>query len=292
MAKEDILKEYRYDGSKKLDLKTAPHDSEGRGDKKEEFAYKTEENIKEIDEWQGKLYAQSQESVLIVLQALDAAGKDSTIKHVLGPLNPQGISVYSFKSPNSEEEQHDFLWRYHKRLPQRGKMCVFNRSYYEEVLVVNVHEFWKDYNMPKRTFHNGKYIEGKYKEIVNWENYLYGNAFRVVKIFLNLSKDEQKKRFLERIDRKEKNWKFSANDLKERKYWDKYQQAFEDAVNATATKNCPWYVIPADQKWYARYLFSQILVETMRDINPSFPKMPESSAEELKKCEDILRAEQ
>ena len=127
---------------------------------------------------------------------------------------------------------------------------------------------------------------------MNWENYLYGNAFRVVKIFLNLSKDEQKKRFLERIDRKEKNWKFSANDLKERKYWDKYQQAFEDAVNATATKNCPWYVIPADQKWYARYLFSQILVETMRDINPSFPKMPESSAEELKKCEDILRAEQ
>ncbi|MBR3543480.1 MAG: polyphosphate kinase 2 family protein [Treponema sp.] len=286
----DILDEYRYDGSEKLNLKKVCHDSGGRKDQKAKLIKQTEKNLQEIADLQEKLYAESKESVLIVLQALDAAGKDSTIKHVLASVNPQGIIVHSFKGPNSTEESHDFLWRYHKRLPSRGIMCIFNRSYYEEVLVVNVHEFWKGYKMPKRTL-TKDYIKNKYKDICSWENYLYGNGYRIVKFFLNLSKDEQKRRFLERIDRKEKNWKFSPNDIKERAYWDKYQEAFEDAINATSTKDCPWYVLPADQKWYTRYLVSEVLVQTLRDINPSFPKLPDDDKNRLADCKALLEAE-
>jgi PPK2 family polyphosphate:nucleotide phosphotransferase len=292
MAKSsDLLKEYRWDGEKQLDLGKVCHDSGGREKQKDELMKKTDENLAEIDALQEKLYAESKESVLIVLQALDAAGKDSTIKHVMSIVNPQSIDVYSFKSPNTEEAAHDFLWRYHKRLPERGKMCIFNRSYYEEVLVVKVHEFWKSYKMPDRTIHNGDYIKQKYKDIAAWEKYLYGNGYRIVKVFLNLSKDEQKKRFIERIDRQEKNWKFSANDIKERAFWDKYQEAFEDAINGTATKDCPWYVVPADQKWYTRYLVSEILVQTLRDINPQFPELPPEAKAQLAECKKQLESE-
>ena len=290
MAKDSILEKYRYDGEKKLNLKKVPHDSEDKKSRKAELVKKTHKNMDEIADLQEKLYAESKESVLIVLQALDAAGKDSTIKHVFSSVNPQGIIVHSFKSPNSTEQTHDFLWRYHKRLPSRGTMCIFNRSYYEEVLVVNVHGFWKDYKMPSRTI-NKDYIKNKYKDIAAWENYLYGNGFRIVKIFLNLSKDEQKKRFLERIDRKEKNWKFSANDIPERAYWDDYQKAFEDAINATGTKDNPWYVLPADQKWYTRYLVSEILVQVLRDIDPQYPKVPEEELKRLSECRQKLESE-
>jgi PPK2 family polyphosphate:nucleotide phosphotransferase len=286
----DVLKEYRYDGEKKLNLNKVVHDSGGREKQKDGLIKQTEQNLLEIDGLQEKLYADTKESVLIVLQALDAAGKDSTIKHVMSIVNPQSIDVFSFKSPNTEEAAHDFLWRYHKRLPQRGKMCIFNRSYYEEVLVVKVHEFWKSYKMPERTI-NDDYIGQKYRDIAAWEKYLYGNGYRIVKIFLNLSKDEQKKRFLERIERPEKNWKFSANDIQERAYWDKYQEAFEDAVNETSTQDCPWYVVPADQKWYTRYLVSEILVETLRDINPQFPEMSPEGITQLAECKKQLEAE-
>ncbi|MCK9169514.1 MAG: polyphosphate kinase 2 family protein [Treponema sp.] len=286
----DVLKEYRYDGEKKLNLNKIVHDSGGREKQKDDLIKQTEQNLLEIDELQEKLYADTKESVLIVLQALDAAGKDSTIKHVMSIVNPQSIDVFSFKSPNTEEAAHDFLWRYHKRLPQRGKMCIFNRSYYEEVLVVKVHEFWKSYKMPERTI-NDDYIGQKYRDITAWEKYLYGNGYRIVKVFLNLSKDEQKKRFLERIERPEKNWKFSANDIQERAYWDKYQEAFEDAVNETSTQDCPWYVVPADQKWYTRYLVSEILVETLRDINPQFPEMSPDGTAQLAECKKQLEAE-
>ena len=286
----DVLKEYRYDGEKKLNLNKVVHDSGGREKEKDGLMKQTEQNLLEIDELQEKLYADTKESVLIVLQALDAAGKDSTIKHVMSIVNPQSIDVFSFKTPNTEEAAHDFLWRYHKRLPVRGKMCIFNRSYYEEVLVVKVHEFWKSYKMPERTI-NDDYIRQKYRDITAWEKYLYGNGYRIVKIFLNLSKDEQKKRFLERIDRPEKNWKFSANDIQERAYWDKYQEAFEDAVNETSTQDCPWYVVPADQKWYTRYLVSEILVETLRDINPQFPEMSPEGTAQLAECKKQLEAE-
>lgn len=290
-AKKDFLSEYRWDGSAKINLDEVRCDSGGREKRKDELLKKTAANMDEINSLQEKLYAESRESVLIALQALDAAGKDSVIKRVMATINPQGIDVHSFKSPNAEEQMHDFLWRYHKLLPPRGKMCIFNRSYYEEVLVVAVHEFWKDYNMPKRCFHRGNYIAEKYKEIVGWEKYLWGNGCRVVKIFLHLSKDEQKKRFIERIDRKEKNWKFSANDIKEREYWDKYQKAFESAINNTSTVRCPWYVVPADQKWYARFVVSEILASTLRSIDPRFPSLPESAAAELQSCKERLESE-
>jgi PPK2 family polyphosphate:nucleotide phosphotransferase len=292
MAKTtDVLKEYRYDGEKKLELGKVCHDSGGRDKEKDELLKKTDENLFEIDSLQEKLYAESKESVLIVLQALDAAGKDSTIKHVMSIVNPQSVDVYSFKTPNTDEAAHDFLWRYHKRLPERGKMCIFNRSYYEEVLVVKVHEFWKSYKMPDRTIHSGDYIKQKYKDIASWEKYLYGNGYRIVKIFLNLSKDEQKKRFIERIDRQEKNWKFSASDIKERAFWDNYQEAFETAINETSTKDCPWYVVPADQKWYTRYIVSEILAETLRNINPVFPELQPEAKAQLAECKKQLEAE-
>ncbi len=286
----ELLKEYRCDGEKKLALNKISHDSGGRDGQKDELMKRTEQNLFEIDALQEKLYAESKESVLIILQALDAAGKDSTIKHVMSIVNPQSIDVFSFKTPNTEEAAHDFLWRYHKRLPERGKMCIFNRSYYEEVLVVKVHEFWKSYKMPGRTINSG-YISQKYKDISAWEKYLYGNGYRIVKIFLNLSKEEQKKRFLERIDRQEKNWKFSANDIQERAFWDKYQEAFEDAINGTSTADCPWYVVPADQKWYTRYLVSEILAETLRDINPKFPELSPEEEKQLAECRKQLEAE-
>jgi PPK2 family polyphosphate:nucleotide phosphotransferase len=284
------LDEYCYDGSKKLDLTKISHDSNGREKMKDDLVQQTERDLLEIDALQEKLYAESKESVLIVLQALDAAGKDSTIKHVMSIVNPESIDVFSFKTPNTDEAAHDFLWRYHKCLPERGKMCIFNRSYYEEVLVVKVHQFYKDYKMPDRTL-DGDYIGQKYKDIAAWEKYLYGNGCRIVKIFLNLSKDEQKKRFFERIDRPEKNWKFSENDLKERQFWDQYQEAFQSAINATSTKECPWYVVPADQKWYTRYLVSEILVRTLRNINPQFPVMSKDMLENLAACKKQLESE-
>ena len=240
--------------------------------------------------FQAKLYADARESLLIVLQALDAAGKDSTIKHVMSTINPQGVDVFGFRTPNLEEASHDFLWRYHSKLPARGKISIFNRSYYEEVLVVNVHEYFKEYRVPARMLRGG-YINQKYKDIRNWEKYLYGNGIKVVKIFLNLSKNEQQKRFLERIDKPEKNWKFSSNDIKERAYFERYQKAYEDAINNTATRNCPWFVLPADQKWYTRYLVSEILLQALTDIDPQFPELDEEEAQHLQDCRTQLADE-
>ena len=228
--------------------------------------------------------------MLIVLQALDAAGKDSTIKHVMSTVNPQGVDVCGFRVPTAEEANHDFLWRYHKKLPERGKMCIFNRSYYEEVLVVKVHEYFKSYRVPARML-RGNYIRQKYKDICAWEKYLYGNGTTIIKIFLNLSKPEQQRRFLERIDYAEKNWKFSANDIKERAFFERYQKAYEEAVNNTATKNCPWYVLPADQKWYTRYLVSEILASTLEKINPRYPVVDKDKMKNLQECKALLENE-
>lgn len=284
------LEEFRFDGSEKIELKKIHYDFDEIKEQKSALIQQTKQNMDEVAGLQDRLYAEGREAILICLQALDAAGKDSAIKHVFSSINPQGIEVHSFKSPNAEEEMHDFLWRYHKRLPPRGKMCIFNRSYYEEVLVVKVHEFWKSYNMPKRTV-NENYIQNRYKDIRDWEAYLYGNSFRVIKIFLNISKEEQKQRFLERINREEKNWKFSANDIKERAFFDDYRAAFEDAINATSTKECPWYVLPADKKWYTRYLVSEILLETMRDIHPQFPTLDDDAKKRLEECKNHLENE-
>ncbi|MCR5252162.1 MAG: polyphosphate kinase 2 family protein [Treponema sp.] len=284
------IENYRVDGSKEFKIKKTPTDSNGLEEKKAELVEKTHKNSVKIAELQSALYAEHKEAVLICFQALDAGGKDSTISHVLTGVNPLGIDVFSYKGPSADEASHDFLWRYHKNLPMKGKIAVFNRSYYEEVLVVKVHEFFKDYDLPNR-LKKVNYIEQKYSDIKGFEKYLNANSIRVIKFFLNLSKDEQKKRFLDRINRPEKNWKFSENDIKERQFFEKYQEAFESAINNTSTKDCPWYVIPADQKWFARYLVSEVILSVMKDINPKFPEITKEQKDNLSNCKNMLEKE-
>lgn len=284
------ISNYRVDGSKEFKIKKTPTDSNGLEEYKAELVEKTHKNSEKIAQLQSALYAEHKEAVLICFQALDAGGKDSTISHVLTGVNPLGIDVYSYKGPSADEASHDFLWRYHKNLPMKGKIAVFNRSYYEEVLVVKVHEFFKDYDLPKR-LKKVDYINQKYSDIKGFEKYLHANSIRVIKFFLNLSKDEQKKRFLDRINRPEKNWKFSENDIKERQFFEKYQEAFETAINNTSTKDCPWYVIPADQKWFARYLVSEVILDVMKDIDPKYPEISKEQKENLANCKNMLEKE-
>ena len=286
-------KKYLFDGSKKLNLEKISTDSKSDKVKKDEIIKKTCENQEKISVLQEKLYADGKEGIVLVLQAIDAAGKDSTVKHVMSGINPQGVDVVSFKQPNSEELSHDFLWRVNKHLPQRGKIGIFNRSYYEDVLVVQVHKINRTYHMADRVvkMDDDKFFSKRYAHIRNYEEYLYDNSYRVVKIFLNVSKEEQKERFLERIDNPEKNWKFDAGDLKERALWDEYHKVFEDVINETATKECPWYVLPADQKWYTRYLVSEILLKTLEDIDPQFPDFPEEAKAEMMECRKLLMEE-
>ncbi len=284
------ISNYRVDGSKEFKIKKTPTDSNGLEEYKAELVEKTHKNSEKIAQLQSALYAEHKEAVLICFQALDAGGKDSTISHVLTGVNPLGIDVYSYKGPSADEASHDFLWRYHKNLPMKGKIAVFNRSYYEEVLVVKVHEFFKDYDLPKR-LKKVDYINQKYSDIKGFEKYLHANSIRVIKFFLNLSKDEQKKRFLDRINRPEKNWKFSENDIKERQFFEKYQEAFEAAINNTSTKDRPWYVIPADQKWFARYLVSEVILDVMKDIDPKYPEISKEQKENLANCKNMLEKE-
>ena len=284
------ISNYRVDGSKEFKIKKTPTDSNGLEEYKAELVEKTHKNSEKIAQLQSALYAEHKEAVLIFFQALDAGGKDSTISHVLTGVNPLGIDVYSYKGPSADEASHDFLWRYHKNLPMKGKIAVFNRSYYEEVLVVKVHEFFKDYDLPKR-LKKVDYINQKYSDIKGFEKYLHANSIRVIKFFLNLSKEEQKKRFLDRINRPEKNWKFSENDIKERQFFEKYQEAFEAEINNTSTKDCPWYVIPADQKWFARYLVSEVILDVMKDIDPKYPEISKEQKENLANCKNMLEKE-
>lgn len=287
------ISRYRVDGSKKADLNSFPTDSKADQVDKEEIKQKTAQNLQEMGLLQERLYAEGKEGLLIVLQAIDAAGKDSTIKHVMSGVNPQGVDVVSFKAPNSEELSHDFLWRIVKALPARGKIGLFNRSHYEDVLVVRVHQLNKQYKMASRVVNmdSDEFFRKRYRHIRNFEEYLYDNSYRVVKIFLNVSKKEQKKRFLERIDNPEKNWKFESGDLKERALWDEYHEAFEDMINKTSAPEAPWYVIPADQKWYTRFLVSEVIVQALRDIDPQFPEMPEKEKQMLTECRESLMKE-
>lgn len=273
------LKNFEVKGKEKIKLKTFPH-SPDKSVEKEKIIKRTQENLAKMERFQDKLYSEGKEGLVLIFQAMDAAGKDSTIKNVMSGLNPQGIDVYSFKVPNSEEIAHDFLWRASKRFPTRGKMAIFNRSYYEDVLVAKVHKLYESSPLPNRC-KQGDVIGRRYKDIKNFEDYEYNNGYRIIKFFLNVSKDEQKKRFLERIDLQVKNWKFSSSDVKERAYWDDYMEAYESAINATATKNSPWYIIPADKKWYARYLVSEAIIEAFKKIKPEYPELGEFAKENL-----------
>lgn len=273
------LKNYRFDGSHKLALKGMSTNADGAPGKKSELIAKTQENIQRAALLQEKLYAAGQEALVIAIQARDAAGKDSLIKKVFSGLNPAALEVHAFKGPSKEELSHDYLWRLHKRLPERGKICIFNRSHYEDVLVTRVHQMHKGYRMPQRITQDPHFYDKRYAQLRNWEQYLYENGTRVIKIFLNVSQDEQRRRFLDRLELAEKHWKLSINDMKERALWDEYDEAYEDAINATGTKESPWYVLPADKKWYTRYLMSEILVATLEEMAPEYPPLdPEEAA--------------
>ena len=287
------LKDYTFDGSRKLELDKLPTNSKKDKVDKEEILEKTKENLAKMRELQDRLYADGREGLIIVLQAMDAAGKDSTIKHVMGGVNPQGVEVHSFKTPSAEELAHDFLWRLNKCIPNRGYIGIFNRSYYEDVLVVRVYEMNKTYHIADRVISQPteEFFKKRYRHIRNYEEYLYENGYRIVKIFLNVSKEKQKERFLERLDTPSKNWKFSASDLKTRAMWDEYQKVYEKAVNETSTKENPWYVLPADQKWYTRYLVSEAIVKTLEEINPQYPEMPEEEKEKIEEYREALTNE-
>jgi PPK2 family polyphosphate:nucleotide phosphotransferase len=248
-------------------------------------------NVERLANLQEKLYAQDVYALLVIFQAMDAAGKDGAIRHVMSGVNPQGCQVTSFKSPSAEELDHDYLWRAAKALPSKGMIGIFNRSYYEEVLVVRVHpEFLEKQRLPKDCLGDNLWRQ-RYKEINNFEKYLVNNGIITLKFFLNISKEEQKKRFLSRINESEKNWKFSVADAKERAYWKQYQQAFEDMLNQTSTELAPWFVIPADNKWFARLAISEAICTVMDRLDLSFPKVDKTRQKELLEIKQSLENE-
>lgn len=268
-----LSKPYRIDSGKNFRLKHFDPASTGHIRSKENAEELLAKGIVEMAELQDKLYAQDRWAVLLIFQAMDAAGKDGAIKHVMTGLNPQGCQVYSFKAPSSEDLNHDYLWRTTKCLPERGHIGIFNRSYYEEVLVVRVHpEILKNERVPQSLV--GKDIwQQRYDDLHNFEHYLAHNGIAVRKFFLNLSKKEQKRRFLERLDTPDKNWKFSAADVRERQCWEDYMTAYEEMIAATSTKHSPWYVIPADNKWYTRLVVAAAVVDTLNDLDLAYPEV-------------------
>ncbi len=298
MAK-DVLEQLRVDPGEKFRI--ADHDAKwlppaahevDKAERKRIAEMMLADNKVELAEAQELLYADGRHSVLIVFQAMDAAGKDGTIGHVMSGVNPQGCSVSSFKVPSAEEFSHTYLWRYSKALPARGMIGIFNRSYYEEVLVVKVHPAILDKaNLPPEDVHKDIW-KHRYEDINNFEQHLSRNGTTILKFFLNVSKEEQKKRFLERLDTPEKNWKFSSGDIVERGYWDDYMAAFEDAINATSTPWAPWYVIPADHKWAMRAAVSDIITTTIKDLPLEYPKLPEDEVARLAEAKAKLLAEQ
>lgn len=288
MKKE--IEKSRVTPGKKVSLKD--YDTSYSGDLEKE-AGKTELDLtkEELSKLQETLYAADSHSILILFQAMDAAGKDSAIAHVMSGLNPQGCQVYSFKTPTSEEYDHDFLWRHYKALPERGRIGIHNRSHYENVLVCKVHpeyvlsEKIPGYDTVKKI--DDKFWKRRYESIRNFEKHITDNGTVVIKFFLYVSKDEQKERFLERIDNPVKNWKFSSADITEREKWDDYMSAYEQAIEETSTEKAPWYIIPADKKWYARLLISQILEQHLKDMDLKFPVLDE---DEMAKLEEIQRS--
>lgn len=287
------LDDFSFDGKGTFSFDDFPTNAKVPKTQREHYEGLMQQNIDRMADLQDRLYAEAREGVVVMFQAMDAAGKDSTIKHVMRGLNPQGVNVYSFKQPTREELAHDFLWRAVTHLPRRGYIGLFNRSYYEDVLVVRVHQMQHTYAMPKRSIDmsEDKFFSHRYRQIRDFERYLWENGYRLVKIMLNVSEDEQRKRFLERIDNPAKNWKFSSSDLAERALWPQYRAAFTEAIGATATPEAPWYVIPADQKWVARYLVSEAVVRTLEACDPQYPTLDEAQLDKLADYRRQLTAE-
>jgi len=281
------IKKYKFTGDEKFDIHDFDTSDTGEFKSSEELRGLIEKNLSQMREYQDKLYAEGKNGILIIFQAMDAAGKDGAVNHVFSGLNPQGVDVCNFKQPSSEELAHDYLWRVHKNVPQRGKIAIFNRSYYEDVLIAKVHKLYEIQNLPDRCKEDGV-IDKRYSQIRSFEEYLWENGISIVKFFLHISKDEQRKQFLERIEDKSKNWKFSKSDILEREYWDDYQDAYEKAINKTATEKCPWYVIPSDNRWFARMLISEAIVKTMKEIDPSYPQISKEAEADLQNCKQSL----
>ena len=281
---------YVCDGKKKFRIdKASTNDTSLIGSRKE-AEEKMEKNNAEIDQLQARLYADKKEGVIFLFQAMDAAGKDGTIRAVLQCLSPHGVHEAAFKAPSSTELAHDFLWRIEEQVPAKGEIAIFNRSHYEDVLIGKVKKLYESQDFAER-IDRSKIIEHRYEDIRNWEKYLWHNNIRVVKIFLNVSKDEQALRFLSRIEEPEKNWKFSESDWNERKYWDAYQEAFEDCINETATDYAPWYIVPADHKWYMRYVVSEIILATLNEMNPQYPAVTPERLEVFRKLKEEILSE-
>ena len=258
---------------------------------KQEAHKKLADDIRDLAEWQSKLYAQNTYALLIILQGIDAAGKDGTIKHVMSGVNPTGCHVKSFKAPSEEEQNHDYLWRCGRALPERGKIGIFNRSYYEEVVVVRVHpELLEKERIHTSKKHDKLWAE-RFEQINQFERYLTANGIEVLKFFLHLSKDEQKRRFLDRLDSDDKNWKFAEADVQERQFWDDYIRAYEDMISHTSTAYAPWHVIPADHKWFAHLAVADTIVAKLASLDLEYPRLRGKQREELKSAKKLLEAE-
>jgi PPK2 family polyphosphate:nucleotide phosphotransferase len=275
----------------KISLKDYDPKFTGEFKDKAEAQLKLQEGVERLGTYQNVLYAQNTYALLLIFQAMDAAGKDSTIKHVMSGVNPQGCQVFSFKSPSSEELDHDYLWRSSKALPERGRIGIFNRSYYEEVLVVRVHpEILANQQLP-HVPKGDRIWQQRFEEINNFEKYLTNNGIVILKFFLNVSKEEQKKRFLERINLPEKNWKFSVSDATERDRWDDYMNAYEDVFNHTSTEWAPWHIIPADRKWFTRLAVADIIDAKLKSLNLQYPQVNPEHLQELMRVKEILENE-
>ena len=288
----ESARNFRVDDGKKFRLKEfAPDETLGfdhRDGIKDLAAETLREEIELLSEMQDKLYAQDRWGLLLIFQAMDAAGKDGTIKHVMSGVNPQGCQVYSFKTPSPEELDHDFLWRTSRCLPERGRIGIFNRSYYEEVLVVRVHpEFLGRQRIPQRLLTNQLWKE-RFEDISAFERYATRNGIAIVKFFLNVSREEQKKRFLERLDNPDKNWKFSMADARERERWGDYMDAYEEMIRHTASPHAPWYVVPADKKWFTRLVVAAAVLEALDDMNLAYPKVDDEKRKELEAARSVL----
>ena len=272
---------YRISNGKKFRLKSSDPGDTWKLKSKEQAAKALEKGTARLAELQERLYAQDNWSVLLIFQAMDAAGKDSTIKHVMSGVNPQGCEVYSFKAPTSHELDHDFLWRCTRCLPERGRIGIFNRSYYEETLVVRVHpEFLAGQKVPPKLITKNIWNE-RFEDIKALEKYASRNGIAIRKFFLHVSKEEQKRRFLSRLDEPEKNWKFSSADVQERQHWDDYMEAYEETIRNTATEHAPWYVVPADHKWFTRLVVAEAVIETLESLDLRYPTINDSTRKEL-----------
>jgi PPK2 family polyphosphate:nucleotide phosphotransferase len=272
---------FRVTDGDTLRLSEMSTDDTGRVDDKDVAEEALEDSVKRLAEMQERLYAQDQWGVLLIFQAMDAAGKDGAVKHVMSGVNPQGCQVFSFKSPTSEELDHDYLWRCLKNMPERGRIGIFNRSYYEETLVVRVHPNYLDKQKLPEKLVTKRIWQERFEDIRNVERYLSRNGVLILKFFLHVSKKEQKKRFLERIENPDKNWKFSATDAAEREHWDEYMEAYEDMIRHTATPEAPWHVVPADNKWFTRIVVAAAVVKALEDLDLEYPEVGEAKLKEL-----------